>query len=157
MAHGFSCSLACGVFPDQKLNLCPRHWQADSFPLEHREVLAILIFNDALCPHQLPSDDLVSNTPTLLQIYCRLLQDVPTASWHHADFDQALRIVILERVAQITQVIYLTLPCYAHHCVLRAAPECSRHLPFKRCISCGESHPRRGGTVGQLDVLWTVR
>ena len=32
-AHGPSCSAACGIFPDQGLNLCPLHWQADSQPL----------------------------------------------------------------------------------------------------------------------------
>ena len=31
MAHGLSCSAARGVFPDQGLNQCPVHWQADSF------------------------------------------------------------------------------------------------------------------------------
>ena len=37
-AHGLSrgvglgCSMACGIFPDQGLNLCPLHWQADSYP-----------------------------------------------------------------------------------------------------------------------------
>ena len=30
VAHRLSCSAACGVFPDQGLNLCPLHWQADS-------------------------------------------------------------------------------------------------------------------------------
>ena len=30
--HGLSCSLACGLIPAQRLNLCPLHWQADSFP-----------------------------------------------------------------------------------------------------------------------------
>ena len=29
-AHGLSCSMACGIFPDQGLNPCPLHWQADS-------------------------------------------------------------------------------------------------------------------------------
>ena len=28
--------MACGIFPDQGLNLCPLHWQADSYPLHHR-------------------------------------------------------------------------------------------------------------------------
>ena len=28
--HGFSCSVAYGIFPDQGLNLCPPHQQADS-------------------------------------------------------------------------------------------------------------------------------
>ena len=28
MAHGLSClAAACGIFPDQGLNLCPLHWQ----------------------------------------------------------------------------------------------------------------------------------
>ena len=33
MAHGLSCSTACGIFPDQGLNPCPLHWQVDSQPL----------------------------------------------------------------------------------------------------------------------------
>ena len=35
VAHGLSCS-ACGIFPDQGLNLCLLHWQADSLSLTHR-------------------------------------------------------------------------------------------------------------------------
>ena len=30
VAHGPSCSMACGIFPDQGSNLCPQHWQVDS-------------------------------------------------------------------------------------------------------------------------------
>ena len=30
VAHGLSCSAACGIFPDQGLNLGPLPWQADS-------------------------------------------------------------------------------------------------------------------------------
>ena len=33
VAHGPSCSTACGIFPDQGSNSCPLHWQADSQPL----------------------------------------------------------------------------------------------------------------------------
>ena len=36
VAHGPSCSAACGVFPDQGSNPCPPHWQADSQPLRHQ-------------------------------------------------------------------------------------------------------------------------
>ena len=36
VAHGLSCSTACGIFPDQGSNPCPRHWQADSQPLRHQ-------------------------------------------------------------------------------------------------------------------------
>ena len=33
--HGLSCPMACEIFPDQGLNSCPLHWQADSQPLDH--------------------------------------------------------------------------------------------------------------------------
>ena len=36
VAHGLSCSVACGIFPDQGSNLYPLHWQADSQPLGHQ-------------------------------------------------------------------------------------------------------------------------
>ena len=35
VANGPSCSVACGIFPDQGSNPCPLHWQADSQPLRH--------------------------------------------------------------------------------------------------------------------------
>ena len=35
--HGLSCSLACGIFPDQGSNPCLLHWQKDSLPLSTRE------------------------------------------------------------------------------------------------------------------------
>ena len=36
VAHGPSCCMACGIFPDQGSNLCALHWQADSQPLRHQ-------------------------------------------------------------------------------------------------------------------------
>ena len=36
VAHGPSCSVACGIFPDWGSNPCPLHWQADSQPLRHQ-------------------------------------------------------------------------------------------------------------------------
>ena len=36
VAHGPSCSAACGIFPDQGSHPCPLHWQADSQPLRHQ-------------------------------------------------------------------------------------------------------------------------
>ena len=36
VAHGPSCSAACGVLPDQGSNPCPLHWQADPQPLRHQ-------------------------------------------------------------------------------------------------------------------------
>ena len=36
VAHGPSCSVACGILPDQGSNPCPLHWRADSQPLRHQ-------------------------------------------------------------------------------------------------------------------------
>ena len=36
VAHGPSCSVACGIFPDQGSNPYPLHWQTDSQPLHHQ-------------------------------------------------------------------------------------------------------------------------
>ena len=36
VAHGPSCSAACGILPDQGSNQCSLHWQADSQPLCHQ-------------------------------------------------------------------------------------------------------------------------
>ena len=36
VAHGPSCSAACGILPDQGSNPCALHWQADSQPLRHQ-------------------------------------------------------------------------------------------------------------------------
>ena len=36
VAHGPSCSAACGIFPDQGSNPCALHWQAVSQPLRHQ-------------------------------------------------------------------------------------------------------------------------
>ena len=45
--HRLSCSMACGIFPDQGSNPCPPHWQVDSYPLLHQggfpETILILI------------------------------------------------------------------------------------------------------------------
>ena len=45
VAHGPSCSAACGIFPDQGSNPCPLHWQADSQPLCHQgSPISIFVF-----------------------------------------------------------------------------------------------------------------
>ena len=45
VAHGPSCSAACGIFPDQGSNPCPPHWQADSQPLRHQGSPSSVSFN----------------------------------------------------------------------------------------------------------------
>ena len=44
VAHGLSCSAACGIFLGQGSNPCPLHWQADSLPLRHQESPQFLLF-----------------------------------------------------------------------------------------------------------------
>ena len=44
VAHGPSCSTACGIFPDQGSNPCPLHWQADSQPLRHQGSPCVEVF-----------------------------------------------------------------------------------------------------------------
>ena len=48
VAHGPSCSAACGIFPDQGLNPCPLHWQADSQPLRHQGSPCLQLFSFSL-------------------------------------------------------------------------------------------------------------
>ena len=48
VAHGLSCSAACGIFPDQGSNPRPLHWQADSQPL-HRQGSPVWMFIVILC------------------------------------------------------------------------------------------------------------
>ena len=43
-AHGLSCSMACGFFPDQGSNLCLLYLQEDSLPLSHQGRPAHLVF-----------------------------------------------------------------------------------------------------------------
>ena len=45
VAHGLSCSVACGIFPDQGSNRCPLHWQADSQPLRHQGSPILLLMD----------------------------------------------------------------------------------------------------------------
>jgi len=36
VAHRLNCSVACGIFPDGRLNPFLLHWQADSLPLSYQ-------------------------------------------------------------------------------------------------------------------------
>ena len=36
VAHGLSCSMACGTLLDQGSNLWPLHWQVDFYPVYHQ-------------------------------------------------------------------------------------------------------------------------
>ena len=49
VAHGPSCSAACGIFPDQGSNPCPLHWQADSQPMRHQGSPRLCFFKVNRC------------------------------------------------------------------------------------------------------------
>ena len=44
VVHGLSCSMACGIFPEQGLNLCLLHRQVDYLPLNHQESPPPILF-----------------------------------------------------------------------------------------------------------------
>ena len=77
MAHGPSCSTACGIFPDQGSNPCPLHWQADSQPLRHQGSPCPLFLKEAIKP-------LVSEGALTILIY-------PPHPSHHAPVPPAPR------------------------------------------------------------------
>ena len=64
VAHGPSCSVACGILPDQGPNPCPLHWQADSQPLHHQgnplfyfihiSLYLLIVYPYLAPPHSLP-------------------------------------------------------------------------------------------------------
>ena len=68
VAHGPSCSAACGILPDQGLNPCPLHWQANSQLLRQQgsptlKILTMVIISkfssqtiEALCQQSLWGD-----------------------------------------------------------------------------------------------------
>ena len=47
VAHGPSCSAACGILPDQGSNPCLLHWQVDSQPLRHQGSPGVEIFKSS--------------------------------------------------------------------------------------------------------------
>ena len=49
VSHGPSCSVACGILPDQGSNPCRLHWQADSQPLRHQGSLRLNFFANGIC------------------------------------------------------------------------------------------------------------
>ena len=53
VAHGPSCSAACGIFPDKGSNPSPLHWQADSQPLRHQGSPHVFILIQILFSYRL--------------------------------------------------------------------------------------------------------
>ena len=71
VAHGPSCSVACGILPDQGSNPCPLHWQADSQPLRHQgsPEITFIGLNSGIGRATLPPEALGENLfPCLFQL-----------------------------------------------------------------------------------------
>ena len=66
VAHGLSCPVACAIFPDQASNLCPLHWQAASYPLEHKGSPVFLLIMVMVQP--LWSSTLGKSRPVFLMV-----------------------------------------------------------------------------------------
>ena len=75
VVHRLSCTMACGIFPDQGSNPCPLHGQADSLPLSHQTsfilkgegvwlVVANFLVQESFCSYPGRSDH---NVPINLQ------------------------------------------------------------------------------------------
>ena len=76
VAHGPSCSAACGIFPDQGSSPCPLHWQADPQPLRHQGS-PILIFNSHKMSYMIVAPSFINkkNKEECI-IYCIYLQKI---------------------------------------------------------------------------------
>ena len=56
VAQRLSCSVTCGIFPEEGLNPCGLHWQVDSYPLYHQGSpwLSISVFSSLFLNKILP-------------------------------------------------------------------------------------------------------
>ena len=86
VAHRLSCSVACGIFPDQGSNPCPLHWQADSQPLRHQGSPIINFIASSFIPKYSQSCIFCFNySPSWLECilkYC--FKETDRASWWHS-------------------------------------------------------------------------
>ena len=86
VAHGPSCSAACGILPDQGSNPFPLHWQADPQPLRHQGSPWLYEFT---FPPTVQEGSLFS-TPSAAFVVCRFSDDAHS-NWceviPHCSFD----------------------------------------------------------------------
>ena len=72
VAHGPSCSAACGIFPEQGSNPCPLHWQADSQPLCHQGSATNIYYLKFLWASSSGTAELGCVTQSLMMLQLRL-------------------------------------------------------------------------------------
>ena len=107
--HRLSCSTACGILPDQGLNPCFLHWQADSHPLCHQgssSIIFLLLFYlfiygcawSSLLPRVFPLVAMSEGGYSLVAVL-RLLISVTSLIAEHGL--QAHRLQELQRVGSV--------------------------------------------------------
>ena len=85
VAHGPSCSAACGIFPDQGSNPCPLHWQADSQPLRHQGSPPWALLRS--CVTNLPRSALLRPWHRWLQTIHKHGRSATCSIWHQLPLD----------------------------------------------------------------------
>ena len=84
VAHRLSCSVACGIPPDQGPNPRPLHWQADSQPLRHQgRPMSILISHSSLLKVEIAF--IPTNAPFIYFLCYRQLQLYAAVEASHAN------------------------------------------------------------------------
>ena len=91
VAHGPSCSAACGILPGQGSNPCPLHWQADSQPLRHQGSPEILPFATTWMDLEsiMPSEIRQRKTVTL-SLICGILKMKQTNVYNKTETDSQI-------------------------------------------------------------------
>ena len=122
VAHGPSCSAACGILPDQGSNPCPLHWQADSQPLRHRGSPYPLFFSLFPC-RSLQSIEESSLCSTLGSYFL----PSPNSPWPHALLYSETRAIFSKhRSRGATPHLELSPGAFPHskvsHCLVPAQP-----------------------------------
>ena len=83
VAHELRCSAACGICPDQGLNLHLLHWQADSSPAEPAgKPRRVLLFPDVRCENWVELQEVKRKSLAFQDwSHLRLIHTEPSSSW----------------------------------------------------------------------------
>ena len=94
MAHGLSCFAACGVFPDQDLNLCLLLWQLDSLPPSHQGSPAHLSWRSTrlIISGTLFESNIVPNSTTIAALLGGVVLSMGKSSCMEVDFKHKERL-----------------------------------------------------------------
>ena len=86
MAHGLSSSKACEIFPDQRSNPCPLHWQADSYPLDQqgspKSFFNVTNLTESDPPSHFDTHIITVNSVLLKAYWCRVFTSASSQVLH---------------------------------------------------------------------------